>query len=104
MRAESPRMTGPTIRIIGELMTAPAKGTSGAELSKVTKIPSGTMYPVLFRLEKAGWLESEWEDRDPSEMGRPRRRLYTITAKGAQKSRATFKELFPESGRIAWQS
>ena len=43
----------------------------------------GTLYKALARLEKAGLLESEWEDPDTAvEQGRPRRRLYTITAKG----------------------
>ena len=39
---------------------------------------SGTLYPLLARLEAAGWFTSEWEDVDPSEVGRPRRRLYKL--------------------------
>ena len=42
-------------------------------------------YPILFRLERAGWLESRWEDGDPKALGRPRRRLYQVTALGARK-------------------
>ena len=43
----------------------------------------GTLYKALGRMEKAGLLESRWEDplvaaRD----GRPRRRLYRVTAAG----------------------
>ncbi|MDH4279644.1 MAG: PadR family transcriptional regulator [Acidimicrobiia bacterium] len=43
----------------------------------------GTLYKALTRMEKAGLLESVWEDPDTAvEEGRPRRRLYSITAKG----------------------
>lgn len=42
-------------------------------------IASGTIYPVLAKLEKAGWLESRW---DESAKGRQRRRLYRLTGLG----------------------
>lgn len=43
----------------------------------------GTLYKALSRMERAGLLESVWEDPDTAvEEGRPRRRLYTITSKG----------------------
>jgi DNA-binding MarR family transcriptional regulator len=104
MGSDSPRMTGPTLKIIGQLITAAPGGVSGAEISRSAKIPSGTLYPVLFRLERAGWLESEWEDGNPSEMGRPRRRLYRLTSLGRQEGRRAFEELIPDGGRLVWQS
>ena len=55
---------------------------SGAEISVATGIASGTLYPLLARLEYVGWLTSAWED--PSVAGRPRRRLYVITDVGAE--------------------
>ena len=43
----------------------------------------GTLYKALTRMEKAGLLESVWEDPDTAvEEGRPRRRLYSITSNG----------------------
>lgn len=43
----------------------------------------GTLYKALTRMEKAGLLESAWEDPDTAvEEGRPRRRLYSITSEG----------------------
>lgn len=43
----------------------------------------GTLYKALGRMEKAGLLESTWEDPDlAADEGRPRRRLYEITASG----------------------
>jgi DNA-binding PadR family transcriptional regulator len=103
MAPNEPRITGPTLKIIGQLMSAPLKGLSGADVAKATGVASGTLYPVLFRLEKAGWLESEWESVDPSEVGRPRRRLYRVTSVGAKKSRAVFREFIPSVARPAWE-
>jgi DNA-binding PadR family transcriptional regulator len=42
----------------------------------------GTLYKALGRLEKAGYLASRWEDQPPDDLGRPRRRLYHVTAEG----------------------
>ena len=43
----------------------------------------GTLYKALDRLQKAGLLESEWEDPlVAASEGRPRRRFYWITAAG----------------------
>jgi PadR family transcriptional regulator PadR len=43
----------------------------------------GTLYKALARLEEFGLLASRWEDAAAPE-GRPRRRLYELTAAGAQ--------------------
>jgi PadR family transcriptional regulator PadR len=43
----------------------------------------GTLYKALDRMERAGLLESRWEDPDvAAEGGRPRRRLYRVTSTG----------------------
>ena len=43
----------------------------------------GTLYKALDRMEKAGLLVSRWEDPlVAAEQGRPRRRLYQVTAAG----------------------
>ena len=43
----------------------------------------GTLYKALERLERAGLLESRWEDPTyAAEASRPRRRLYKVTAAG----------------------
>jgi DNA-binding PadR family transcriptional regulator len=43
----------------------------------------GTLYKALGRLEEFGLLTSRWEDAAAAE-GRPRRRLYELTSRGAQ--------------------
>jgi len=43
----------------------------------------GTLYKALSRMEKAGLVESRWEDPLVAAAGlRPRRRLYCVTAVG----------------------
>jgi PadR family transcriptional regulator PadR len=85
-------------------MTSPRDELSGAEIGRATKLPSGTLYPILSRLEQAHWLESRWETDDPHALGRPRRRFYHLARLGAKNARATFRELEPAIGRLAWSS
>ena len=42
-------------------------------------LPEGTVYPALHRLEEAGLLRSSWADT-----GHRRRRVYALTAQGAE--------------------
>lgn len=43
----------------------------------------GTLYKALSRMEDQGLLASQWEDpMNAAEEGRPRRRLYQLTASG----------------------
>jgi PadR family transcriptional regulator PadR len=97
-----PRITGPTLKVLGALLSSGNVELSGAEISRATKLASGTLYPILFRLERAGWLESRWEDDDPKALGRPRRRFYHVTALGARNARAAVKDLERAFGRVAW--
>ena len=54
----------------------------GFEMMRVTGLASGTVYPLLRRLEHGGLVTSSWEDVDPSEEGRPQRRVYIATKEG----------------------
>jgi DNA-binding PadR family transcriptional regulator len=55
----------------------------GFDILDATGLASGTVYPILSRLERDGLLSSTWEDegRAHSE-GRPSRRYYRITRAG----------------------
>lgn len=102
MGSSEPRLTGPMLKVIGALLSSGPLELSGADISRATKLASGTLYPILFRLERAGWLESRWENDDPTALGRPRRRFYQVTALGARSARAAVMELEPAFGWIAW--
>ncbi len=60
---------------------------------KTTRLSSGTLYPILQRLEQAGWVEAHWEDVDPVAEARPARRYYRLTADGATAARTAITEL-----------
>lgn len=50
----------------------------------------GTLYRALARLQKMGLLESRWEDPESAaQQNRPGRRLYTLTAEGAEAARVS---------------
>jgi DNA-binding PadR family transcriptional regulator len=101
MVTKSPRITGPTLKVLSEFFVRPTEVLSGVEISRTTGLASGTLYPILFRLEQAGWLESEWEDVVPAQAKRPRRRLYRITAQGEANARASFREFLPRTPEFA---
>lgn len=57
----------------------------GYELCRLAGVKSGTLYPLLIRLEAQGHLEAEWQA--PAEPGRPPRHAYRLTASGRQLAR-----------------
>ena len=83
-----PRMTTPVLKVIAALLADPDGEHYGLELMQDTGLPSGTLYPILLRLARAGWVTSRWEDLDPVTEGRPNRRYYRLTAQGAAAARA----------------
>jgi len=66
---------------------------AGADIMRSANVSSGTLYPILLRFEKAGLLESRWEDEEPEELGRPRRRFYRMTQAGAKVAHEALAEL-----------
>lgn len=83
-----PRMTLPTQLVLRALLADPAQEMYGLQIGEAAELPSGTVHPILARLEGCGWLESRWEDIDPVKAGRPRRRYYRLSAEGAECARA----------------
>lgn len=76
----SVRMT----QVTALVMRAVAAGHQyGFDVMEACGLPSGTAYPALRRLEKAGLLSSSWEDGEKAHAeGRPRRRTYHLTREG----------------------
>ena len=95
-------MSAQTLKVLGALLSNPRDELSGADIARLTKLASGTLYPILLRLEQAGWLGSQWEKGDPHELGRPRRRFYRVTALGAKRTREAVRELRPMLGGVSW--
>lgn len=74
-------------RILKIFLEDPDRSRYGFELMKLTGMPSGSMYPMLARLEAAGWLARGKEDIDPHSAGRPPRLHYTITGESVTAAR-----------------
>ena len=80
-------MTIPTQLVLGVLLHDPTEERYGLEIGEAAGLRSGTVHPILARLEGYGWLASRWEDIDPSDEGCPARRYYQLTADGVQAAR-----------------
>lgn len=79
-----------TLKVLGELLDEPERWRHGYELSRLTSLASGTLYPILIRLAERGLLETRWEP--PSRPGRPPRHVYRLTAEGAEFARVRLAE------------
>jgi PadR family transcriptional regulator PadR len=87
------RMTTPVVKVVSALLADPDDDRYGLELMRDTGLASGTLYPVLVRLEAAGWVASHWEAIDPVVEGRPPRRYYRLTPSGVESARAELAAL-----------
>ncbi len=94
------RMTLQTVAVLHMLLDDPLGEHYGLEISKAAGLPSGSLYPILARLERDGWVTSDWEDLDEHEAGRRRRRYYRLTPDGAVRAEqtlgATVRQLSPK--------
>lgn len=88
-----PKMSRSTLEVLAFFVGQRGKATHGLEVIKATGYKSGTIYPILERLESAGWIEAQWEDVDPAVEKRPRRRNYRLTGEGAQCAVAELEKL-----------
>lgn len=102
MGIDQPRITTQTLKVLAILMSRTQDEMSGAEIARSTKLASGTLYPILLRLEEAGWVESRWEAEAPQELGRPRRRFYKITGVGARNAQPALRDVAVALKEFAW--
>jgi len=71
--------------VLAALLEADGAWSHGYELVRLAGIKSGTLYPLLIRLETQGYLEAQWQQ--PAEGGRPPRHAYRLTEKGVRLAR-----------------
>jgi PadR family transcriptional regulator PadR len=69
MPSAVPRMTIPVQLVLQALPEDPVQDMYGLEIGAAAGLPSGTVHPILARLEGVGRLESRWEAIDPREAG-----------------------------------
>ncbi|HEY1889395.1 MAG TPA: PadR family transcriptional regulator [Steroidobacteraceae bacterium] len=70
-----------TLLVLEALSKRPRDWHYGYELSQLTGLKSGTLYPILMRLCDRALLDSDWQPAAQS--GRPPRHVYRFTAAGA---------------------
>lgn len=80
------RSSNQTLSIFEALLAQPRAWRHGYDLSLETELKSGTLYPVLMRLNDRGFLDSKWEESELP--GRPPRRMYRLTAAGIAHAKA----------------
>jgi PadR family transcriptional regulator, regulatory protein PadR len=95
-----PKPTVETLRVLALLLKEPGTPRYGLDLANDAGLKSGTIYPLLARLERAGWLTSDFEDIDPSVAGRRPRRYYRLTGSGEVAARAQLTDVRRQLGTV----
>ncbi len=90
-----PNSSAQTRHLLDAMMRQPRDWQHGYELSKLTGLKSGTLYPLLMRLGDQGLLESCWQE--PERVGRPPRHAYRLTSTGLEFARSVSE---PEPRRV----
>jgi len=78
------KLSPQTVLILEAFLDHPAEWKYGYDLSRLTGLKSGTLYPILMRLADRKLLETSWET---SELGKPPRHMYRFTPEGMQFAR-----------------
>lgn len=73
-------------KVLSVLLDARGGWSHGYELARLAGVKSGTLYPLLIRLEGQGFLDAQWQP--PAEPGRPPRHAYRLTQSGVRFARA----------------
>jgi len=99
-------LSGHARALLAALAAAGRRWSYGYELSSLTAIRSGTLYPLLIRLEAQGYLEAQWQP--PAAVGRPPRHAYRLTVAGYALARAeaaaSGRRSAPAAGRRAGEA
>jgi PadR family transcriptional regulator, regulatory protein PadR len=89
-----PRISPETLRVLESFLERPSDWRYGYELSQLTGLKSGTLYPILMRLEKHSLLEACWVT---TENGVPPRHTYRLTPNGVELARTKLAEARPRA-------
>ncbi|MEU6240846.1 MULTISPECIES: helix-turn-helix transcriptional regulator [unclassified Streptomyces] len=98
--AQNPRMTKATLEVLDVLYQGPEK-LYGLKIAQGTGLMTGTVYPILARLENIGWVTSVWEQDEGPDVRGARRRFYQLTPMGREHARAALRERAARESRTA---
>jgi DNA-binding PadR family transcriptional regulator len=91
-------MTGPLERVLGAFLADPAAPRYGYDLMKAARLQSGTLYPLLARLEREKLVASAWET--PQQEGERPRKYYRLTGEGIRVARLELAQVSGRSRRM----
>jgi DNA-binding PadR family transcriptional regulator len=92
-------MTAPLERVLGAFLADPAAPRYGYDLMKAARLPSGTLYPLLARLEQQKLVTSAWET--PQGEGERPRKYYQLTGEGIRVARLELAHVSARRSRAA---
>jgi DNA-binding PadR family transcriptional regulator len=81
------KLTGPLERVLRVFLADVSARHYGYDLMKAAGLASGTLYPMLGRLQQQGLVTAEWEPVPAAAGGRPPRKYYQLTGEGARVAR-----------------
>lgn len=79
-----------TARLVRVFLACPTAPRYGFELMIAAELSSIELYPLLAQLERARWIEGQWEPVDPDANDRHPRRFYRLTANGYHAAQCAF--------------
>jgi DNA-binding PadR family transcriptional regulator len=85
------RLSTPTKLVFQTLLDCVDGESYGFQIAQATGLPSGTIYPILRRMEVDGLIEGSWAEVE-SNGQRRRRRYYALTRDGRQAANAATSE------------
>lgn len=84
------RVTPATLDVLEVLLDGEVE-LYGLAIARRAGLATGTVFPILARLERIGWATSYWED-DPAHARGPRRRFYRVTPDGLAGARVVLAQ------------
>ncbi|AZM50737.1 PadR family transcriptional regulator [Streptomyces sp. WAC 06738] len=94
-----PRLTKPTISVLEVLLDASTDDPPwGLRICRDADLGSGTVYPILARLQERGWVTAR--DESAPHPGRPPRLFYELTNTGRANARAALEARKARQRRI----
>lgn len=93
MSSPSRRFSAQTIDVLQALAAQGDGWLYGLEIAAATGLKSGSLYPILVRLDERGLLEGRWTPSDKP--GRPPRHAYRITGAGRSALREALAAAIP---------
>jgi len=95
------KLTKPLERVLRVFLADTSARHHGYDLMKAARLPSGTLYPMLARLQDQGLVTSEWEPPPADANGRPPRKYYQLTGEGIRAVRLELAQAASDAPRTA---